>query len=241
MKKCGIYKITSPSGKIYIGQSTDIDKRFKRYKQVTQCVHQIALKNSFNKYGVLNHLFEVIEECSSEKLNERERYWQDFYNVLTNGLNCKLTSITDKSGVLSEETKKRIGLGNKGKIMTPEQRLKISLGKSGKKTKPLSEKHKNVLSERKKGKPLSDFHKKRISDGRKGKMAGGNHPMAVKVVNVINNEIFNSAKEAWLKYYKNDYSYPYFKSMLNGRSKNKTNFRHLEKITNNSIKIIKVL
>ena len=33
----GIYKITSPSGKIYIGQSIDIQKRFKHYKQLHNC------------------------------------------------------------------------------------------------------------------------------------------------------------------------------------------------------------
>jgi predicted GIY-YIG superfamily endonuclease len=29
MPKTGIYKITSPSGKIYIGQSIDIEKRWE--------------------------------------------------------------------------------------------------------------------------------------------------------------------------------------------------------------------
>jgi hypothetical protein len=31
-KICGIYKITSPSGKVYIGQSVDIKRRFTTYK-----------------------------------------------------------------------------------------------------------------------------------------------------------------------------------------------------------------
>ncbi len=30
----GIYKITNPEGKIYIGQSIDIDRRFKEYKRL---------------------------------------------------------------------------------------------------------------------------------------------------------------------------------------------------------------
>lgn len=89
----GIYKITSPSGKVYIGQSRNIRKRFSVYKR-KKCENQIRIYNSIMKYGWDNHIFEVIEECEIELLNERERYWQDFYNVIgKNGLNCILTNI----------------------------------------------------------------------------------------------------------------------------------------------------
>lgn len=93
----GIYKITSPSKKIYIGQSTNIEKRFYTYK-LLHCKKQPFLFNSLKKYGAENHIFEVIEFCEVEKLNERERYWQDFYNVLECGLNLVLTSSNDKTG-----------------------------------------------------------------------------------------------------------------------------------------------
>lgn len=100
----GIYKITNPSGKIYIGQSVDIKRRFIDYKKSLK-KQQIRLYNSIKKYGYENHIFEVVEECNIESLNERERYWQDFYNVLSNsGLNCRLTKTDDKTGRLSNET-----------------------------------------------------------------------------------------------------------------------------------------
>ena len=67
-KICGIYKITSPSGKIYIGQSKDINKRFNLYKRL-QCERQPKLYNSFIKYGTINHKFEVLCECNKELLN----------------------------------------------------------------------------------------------------------------------------------------------------------------------------
>lgn len=101
-KKTGIYKITSPSGKIYIGQSVDIEKRWAYYKTKKTNV-QPKLQNSFNKYGVASHLFEILELCSESMLNERERYWQDFYNVLAEGLNLKLTP-ADEMGRLSPTT-----------------------------------------------------------------------------------------------------------------------------------------
>lgn len=61
----GIYKITSQSKKIYIGQSVDIEKRFKRYKNL-HCKKQIRLYNSFLKYGVDKHKFEILCECNVE-------------------------------------------------------------------------------------------------------------------------------------------------------------------------------
>jgi group I intron endonuclease len=108
----GIYKITSPSNKIYIGQTINYEKRIKKYKSL-ECKKQTVLYRSFLKYGVENHQFEIIEECDIKELNEKERYYQDYYDVLNIGLNCKLTNTDDKSGKLSEETKLKISKGLK--------------------------------------------------------------------------------------------------------------------------------
>jgi len=100
----GIYKITSPSKKIYIGQSVNIEKRFKQYK-LGNCKRQKKLYNSFKKYGAENHVFTVIIECEIIELNDKERYYQDLYSVLEiTGLNCLLTNASDRSGKLSKET-----------------------------------------------------------------------------------------------------------------------------------------
>ena len=80
-KNCGIYKITSPSGKIYIGQSVDIQRRWRDYKSRVKGT-QKALTRSFNKYGARNHQFDIIEYCDLENLNCSERFWQDEFNVL---------------------------------------------------------------------------------------------------------------------------------------------------------------
>jgi group I intron endonuclease len=97
----GIYKITSPTGRIYIGQSINIEARFYVYKK-KHCKKQPALFNSLSKHGVDNHFFEVIEECEISALNERERYYQDLFFVIEKGLNCKLTKTNDKSGYISQ-------------------------------------------------------------------------------------------------------------------------------------------
>lgn len=83
---CGIYKITSPSGRVYIGQSVDIKVRWASYRG--NCSNQVKLYNSFQKYGVHKHIFEIEEECREEVLTERELYWQKHYNCVEEGLNC---------------------------------------------------------------------------------------------------------------------------------------------------------
>lgn len=104
---CGIYKITSPSNRVYIGQSEDIKvSRVNRYRN-NNCEGQPKLCNSIKKYGWENHTFEIIEECEVENLNCRERYWQEYYDVLNGGLNCVLQECGEKRRELSEETVKK--------------------------------------------------------------------------------------------------------------------------------------
>jgi len=152
MKKCGIYKITSPSKRIYIGQSINIQSRWRQYERLDSSIKQsIKLYRSFIKYGVDNHIFEIVEECCFEELNNRERYWQEFYNVVKKGLNCVLTETFDKKRIISQETKNKISknnakywlgkkiprksveLGIKNRIYTKEYRKKIGEKSKGRK------------------------------------------------------------------------------------------------------------
>lgn len=122
-----IYKITNPTNRVYIGQSINVEERFSKYQRLA-CKMQIRLYNSFIKYGINNHTFEIIEKCEELKLNERERYWQDYYKVLTKkGLNCRLTTTDNKFGEMSIESKLKMSESHKGKIVSEETKLKISL------------------------------------------------------------------------------------------------------------------
>jgi group I intron endonuclease len=131
----GIYKIVNPKGKVYIGQSINIEKRLKDYEYCTNCKNQKQLYNSIKKYGWDNHIASILEECEITLLNTRERYWQDYYNVLTEeGLNCRLTTTTDKSGKNSEESNLRRSMTQKGISKGPrpdvsERNKKVHTGK----------------------------------------------------------------------------------------------------------------
>lgn len=102
----GIYKITSPTGAIYIGQSIDIDKRMGHYK-TGHCKKQAKLYASINKYGFKNHSFEILDQCLESELNQKEIYWIDFFDSLDtkNGLNLREGG---QNGRPSEETKQKI-------------------------------------------------------------------------------------------------------------------------------------
>lgn len=110
---------------------------------------QKLLNNSFQKYGVENHIFEVVEECLKEELNFKERYWQDFYNVLDGGLNLVLQEADDKPRILSKETlerKREASLGDKNGMFGRSGILNPNFGKV------MSDEDKKLQSEKMKGK-----------------------------------------------------------------------------------------
>ena len=111
----GIYKITSPTGKIYIGQSTNIEKRWKDYNKMMRCKRQTRLYNSLKKYGPNNHIFEILEECTEDKLLEKETYWKEHYKVLdVPSLCCRMDG---KGGKLSQFTKNKMSKSKLGKSL----------------------------------------------------------------------------------------------------------------------------
>ena len=68
---CGIYKITSPIGKIYIGQAININERWNDYKCL-DCKAQRYIYNSLKKYGVDNHKFEIIHDLEKKERSKAE-------------------------------------------------------------------------------------------------------------------------------------------------------------------------
>lgn len=119
----GIYKITSPIGKVYIGQSKKIEQRFKYYKTLN-CKSQHKLYNSLKKYGVDKHKFEVIIECEAGELNEFERYYQDVYSVIgRGGLNITLVNTKTEKGIVT--ARKQPIIPRKGRKVSPETLIKM--------------------------------------------------------------------------------------------------------------------
>ena len=86
----GIYKITCLlDNKIYIGQARDISERWKTHVKCGLGIDTPSNKlyTAMLKEGVENFSFEVIEECSVNDLNKKEKYWIDYYQSNIYGYN----------------------------------------------------------------------------------------------------------------------------------------------------------
>lgn len=73
----------------------------------------LKLYRAFNKYGIENFNFEVIEEVDNNKLDEREIYWIEYYDSYYEGYN---STLGEKSCKLHEwDVEKIISLYNEYK------------------------------------------------------------------------------------------------------------------------------
>lgn len=151
-RQIGIYKITSPSGKVYIGQSWDIANRISKYKGLSGVKKQRILYNSLKKYGWENHQVEILElfspTISQLELDNSEIYYINTYKVKG------FTLLNIKEG------------GRGGKL--PKESIEKMLQTRGKWNH--SEEAKKKISDSHRGKILSAFHRQRISDSTKGKI-----------------------------------------------------------------------
>lgn len=84
---CGIYKITNKiNGKVYIGQSINIENRWKehksRYLSTDEKAYKKPLYAAMRKYKIDNFIFSIVEICNEQDLNEKEIYWIKYYNSI---------------------------------------------------------------------------------------------------------------------------------------------------------------
>lgn len=201
MKKIGIYKITSPTGRVYIGQSIDILRRISAYKRMSNCNKQPKLYNSLKKHGAKNHKYEILEECTIYDCSEKERYYQLKYNSVSNGLNCEYANDLNTKKEVSIETRNKMSKSRKGKKLSQEHKRKISLANKGKKK--------------------TIEHLEKLSKSKEGRMYGKNHHNSKIVLNTETGIFYESAKEA------SQYSgikHSTMKARLNGYCVNNSSF-----------------
>lgn len=104
---CGIYKITSPSKRIYVGQSVDIKSRWRAYKNETNN-GQTLLERSFKKYGYDNHKFEILQVCTKEELNNLEIYYIQLFDTFDGKFGLNLKGGGQSGGICSEAVKDKL-------------------------------------------------------------------------------------------------------------------------------------
>jgi group I intron endonuclease len=125
----GIYKITNPKGKVYIGQTINYDRRKKEYVR-QKGKGQPLLNKSMLEYTSERHLFEIIEECKLEQLDEKEKHWKEHYIDLLGWEDVLFCHIIDgKGGFKSLKTK--IKMSNYSKNRPKEHNHNISKALTG--------------------------------------------------------------------------------------------------------------
>lgn len=91
----GIYKITNKNnGKVYIGQSNDIERRFNEHKKI----RSLTIDDYINVLGADQFDFEILEECSLDDLDQKEQDYIKKYNSKENGYNNQLGGYNNSKG-----------------------------------------------------------------------------------------------------------------------------------------------
>lgn len=119
--ECGfVYMITSPSGRIYVGSTIDVEQRILSYKYL-KCKQQIKIYNSLVKYGWNNHIFEIVwagELCDMLKYETLIGWGFDVLDIDL-GLNLSLPKLGDTYSSYSAETRNKMSLSASNKVVTP--------------------------------------------------------------------------------------------------------------------------
>lgn len=166
----GIYKLTSPSGKEYIGKSIDIEKRMYRYS-INQVKTQRYIYNAILKYGWENFKIEILYSTNKKfknidiMLNSLEIYFIKKYNTFNNGYNLTTGGEGVSGRIVSEKSKEKYRITHKknyikenhpwfGKKHSDETKKKIGLKSIGRdcgqkgKIKTQEEKYLDILNQK---------------------------------------------------------------------------------------------
>ena len=168
-----IYKITNKiNGKCYIGQTTDIYRRFRKYRQL-KCERQPKIYNALVKYGPDNFLFEIIDKAPDKSfLDSLENSYVISFNCIDNGYNCRPGGI-NCNGKITEETKRKISKALSGRRLSDETKQKMSKMRLGMKRSPQAiqniSKCKMGINNPNYGKHLSEETKRKMSASLCGK------------------------------------------------------------------------
>ena len=176
-----IYKAVSPTGKVYIGQTTETLKERKRKHQYRAkkgdrrtAFHIALLEYGFSAF----HWDEIDQAESQEELDRKEKYWIAHYksNDPAYGYNSMDGGI---DGALTAEARQKISEAKKGdkhhyfgKHLSEEHKRRISEANKGKNTwskgRKLTAEHRQKIGEASKN--ISPETRLKLSEAKKGKV-----------------------------------------------------------------------
>ena len=157
-----IYKATSPSGKVYIGQTIGrLEDRINRHRREAQTKHY-AFANALIKYGSAIVWEVLYSNVPEDQLDNMERWVIANYDSYDNGYNSTLGG--DDNPMKYEGCRLKVAESKRGKKLPDvSARMKLNVGKKA------SEESKQKMSEAHKGRTFTAEHKSKISEALTGR------------------------------------------------------------------------
>jgi group I intron endonuclease len=173
----GIYQIThKDTGRIYIGQSTNLKKRFSSYRSSGGSGNgNSIIKRAIQKYGWGSFDYKVLVYCEGkEYINDLEIKCIKAYDCLTpNGFNIE---IGGGNAPIAEHVKEAVANANRKRVLTDAQRKKLSNVHKARwagTSEEDKQQYRDAVRTRYLGKKLSPEHCLNISKSRKEAIAAG--------------------------------------------------------------------
>lgn len=173
------------NGKVYVGKTSDVKKRWAKHKSNARRYVNRRLYDSMNFYGYDNFLVSVIDESDCENdINNKERFYIEFYKSTFKEFGYNMTPGGDGGNTISHYNEIQMSeyLGKLKKLRsgsnfkhTEETKKIMSEEATGRK---LSEETKNKISEKIKSKINSGEYKPNISGLKKGQLGKFKHSEA---------------------------------------------------------------
>lgn len=201
---CGIYMIINNlNGKQYIGQSRNIVRRYLQHLQ-PRSKGTPEFHKEIQQMGKDNFVCIILEECSEEKLNEREEYYIRFFEPEYN----KSLGQGQKGIIASEETRKKLSKSAKKRWNNydPETKIKVlnTLNSNHKVGYHLSEETKDKIRQKQLGHKRSEESRKKQSETMKRRYQNSLkvsvEPLYKPIICTTTGESFPSLKAAATQY-----------------------------------------
>jgi len=167
----GIYTVTNYSdGKVYVGSSNHIERRWKEHKKQLRkgTHHSKHLQHAWTKYGEMAFTFEVLEECEQVHLTGAELFWINTLQTAMDMFGYNMVAVPNSTYGYrhTEETRKIFRELARNRVYSEETRRKISeAGKGRRQSQETIEKRRLKQL----GSALSQESRKRISSSRGGR------------------------------------------------------------------------
>lgn len=200
----GIYKIVSPSGSIYIGQSYNINGRFAIYK-CRLAPKQPKLRNSFIKYGFDAHKLEVLCLLPNDVTQDVIDSYEIFYIKQFSSCGFKMMNIKEggSCGKMSAESKEKLRISQTGTKKSDETREKLRM--AAKRRLKLAKEIYDKIREQNTGQKRSLETKNKISIALRGRKFSDEHRRNISLSHTgmrYNEEYKNKMSRIQLELYK---------------------------------------